>query len=81
MEEGQRPEIAAVADERPHPEITLSEISTWSLAMIAAIACGFVLYAAREVIMPVVVGVMLGPAAAQIRSFTCPVPIVALLLG
>jgi predicted PurR-regulated permease PerM len=84
MEEGQRPETAAVADERPHPEITLREISAWSLAMIAAIACGFVLYAAREVMLPVVaafvVGVMLGPAAHRLEALYVPRPLVALVL-
>ena len=72
MGEGQRPETVAAADEEPHPEITLREISAWSLAILATIAVGFVLYAAREVMLPVVaafvVGIMLGPAARQTRS-------------
>ena len=72
MGEGRRPETVAVADEEPHPEITLRQISAWSLAILAAVAVGFVLYAAREVMLPVVaafvVGVMLGPAARQTRS-------------
>src|ERR1700722_6505804 len=67
MGEGRPPETVAVADENPHPEITLRQISAWSLAVLAAIAAGFVLYAAREIMLPVVaafvVGVMLGPAA------------------
>ena len=72
MGEGRRPETAGVADEHPHPEITLREISAWSLAVLAATAAGFVLYAAREVMLPVVaafvVGIMLGPAARRTRS-------------
>ena len=84
MGEGQRPETAAVADEHPHPEITLREISAWSLAILAAIACGFVLYAAREVMLPVVaafvVGVMLGPAARRLEALHVPRPLVALVL-
>ena len=48
MGEGQRPDTVAVADEDPHPEITLRQISAWSLAILAAVAAGFVLYAARE---------------------------------
>ena len=74
MGEGRRPETVAVAEESPppHPEITLRQISAWSLATLAAIAVGFVLYAAREVMLPVVaafvVGVMLGPAARRLRS-------------
>ena len=72
MGEGQRPDTVAVAEEEPHPEITLRQISAWSLAILAAIAVGFLLYAAREVMLPVVaafvVGIMLGPAARQTRS-------------
>src|ERR1700683_3940181 len=67
MGEGQRPEAVAGADEEPHPEITLRQISAWSLGILAGIAVGFLLYAAREVMLPVVaafvVGIMLGPAA------------------
>jgi hypothetical protein len=67
MGEGQRPEAVAVAEDEPHPEIMLRKISSWSLAILAAIGIGFLLYAAREVMLPVVaafvVGVMLGPAA------------------
>ena len=51
MGEGQRPE--AVADADPRPEITLRQISAWSLAILAAIGAGFALYAAREVMLPV----------------------------
>ena len=83
MGEG-RPETVAVADEDPHPEITLRQISAWSLAILAAIAAGFVLYAAREIMLPVVaafvVGVMLGPAARRLEALHVPRPLVALLL-
>ena len=72
MGEGQRPEAVAAADEEPHPEITLREISAWSLAILATVAVGFLLYAAREVMLPIVaafvVGIMLGPAARRLGS-------------
>jgi predicted PurR-regulated permease PerM len=86
MGEGRRPETVAVDEEIPphHPEITLRQISTWSLATLAAIAVGFVLYAAREVILPVVaafvVGVMLGPAARRLDVLRVPRAVAALLL-
>ena len=84
MGEGRRPEAVEVADENPHPEITLREISAWSLAILAAIAAGFVLYAAREVMLPVVaafvVGIMLGPAARRLEGLHVPRPLVALLM-
>src|ERR1700689_2740282 len=84
MGEGQRPEAVAVADEEPHPEITLRQISAWSLGILAGIAVGFLLYAAREVMLPVVaafvVGVMLGPAARRLEALHVPRPLVALLL-
>ena len=84
MGEGGRPETVAAEDEGPHPEITLREISAWSLAVLAAVAAGFVLYAAREIMLPVVaafvVGVMLGPAARRLEGLHIPRPLVALLL-
>jgi predicted PurR-regulated permease PerM len=84
MGEGRGPETVAVADEDPHPEITLRQISAWSLAILAAIAVGFVLYAAREIMLPVVaafvVGVMLGPATRRLEALHVPRPLVALLL-
>jgi predicted PurR-regulated permease PerM len=84
MGEGQRPETVVVADADPHPEITLRQISAWSLAILAAIGAGFALYAAREIMLPVVaafvVGVMLGPAARRLEKLHVPRPIVALLL-
>ena len=86
MGEGRRPETVAVAEESPppDPEITLRQISAWSLATLAAIAVGFVLYAAREVMLPVVaafvVGVMLGPAARRLEVLRVPRALAALLL-
>jgi predicted PurR-regulated permease PerM len=84
MGEGGRPETVAAADEDSHPEVTLRQISTWSLAILAAVAAGFVLYAAREIMLPVVaafvVGVMLGPAARRLEALHIPRPLVALLL-
>jgi predicted PurR-regulated permease PerM len=84
MGEGRPPETVAVADANPHHEITLRQISAWSLAILAAIAAGFVLYAAREIMLPVVaafvVGIMLGPAARRLEALHVPRPLVALLL-
>jgi predicted PurR-regulated permease PerM len=84
MGEGQRPETVAVAVDQPHPEITLRQISAWSLAILAGIGIGFLLYAARELMLPVVaafvVGVMLGPAARRLEALHVPRPLVALLL-
>src|SRR6202041_2200231 len=84
MGEGQRPEAVAAADDEPHPEITLREISAWSLAILATVAVGFLLYAAREVMLPVVaafvVGIMLGPAARRLEALHLPRPLAALLL-
>jgi predicted PurR-regulated permease PerM len=84
MGEGRRPDTVVVAEEDPHPEITLRQISAWSLAMLAAIAVGFVLYVGREVMLPVVaafvVGIMLGPAARRLEAIHIPRPLVALLL-
>ena len=62
----------------------LRSISTWSLAILAAIAIGFVLFIAREVLLPIVaafvVGVMLSPAARRLEAFRAPRPLAALLL-
>ena len=84
MGEGGRPETVAAQGEGPRPEITLREISAWSLAVLATVAVGSVLYAAREVMLPVVaafvVGVMLGPAARRLEGLHIPRPLVALLL-
>ena len=85
MGEGRRPEtVAAEESPSPDPEITLRQISAWSLATLAATAVGFVLYAAREVMLPVVaafvVGVMLGPAARRLEVLRVPRALAALLL-
>jgi predicted PurR-regulated permease PerM len=84
MGEGQRPGTVALVDEKSHPEIMLRQISAWSLAILASIGVGFLLYAAREVMLPVVaafvVGIMLGPAARRLESLHVPRPLVALLL-
>lgn len=85
MGEGRRTETATADGETsPHPEITLREISAWSLAVLAAVALGFVLYAAREILLPVVsafvVGVMLGPAARKLEALHIPRPLAALIL-
>jgi len=86
MGEGRGPDTVAVGEESPppHPEITLREMSAWSLATLAAIAVGLVLYAAREVMLPVVaafvVGAMLGPAARRLDALHVPRALSALLL-
>ena len=85
MGEGRRPETAAVEDSpSSHSEITLKELSSWSQATLALIAVGFVLYAAREIMLPVaaafVVGAMLGPAARRLDALHVPRALSALLL-
>jgi predicted PurR-regulated permease PerM len=86
MGEDRRPETVAGTEQAsaPHPEITLRQISAWSLAVLAAIGVGFVLYVARDVLLPVVaafvVGVMLGPAARSLEALRVPRPLAALLL-
>ena len=66
------------------PSDALRQVSTWSLAILATIGVGFVLYVGREVLLPVaaamVVGVMLGPAASRLESLRIPRPLAALLL-
>jgi predicted PurR-regulated permease PerM len=85
MGEGRRPEAVAVGESAsPHSEITLKELSAWSLAVLALIAVGLVLYAAREILLPVVaafvVGAMLGPAARRLDALHVPRALSALLL-
>ena len=66
------------------PNSPLRQLSTWSLAILATIAVGFVLYLAREIFLPVVaafvVGIMLGPAARRLEALRVPRPLAALLL-
>jgi predicted PurR-regulated permease PerM len=86
MREGRRSETIARVEEIPDlfPNDPLRQISTWSLAILAAIAVGFVLYLAREILLPVVaafiVGIMLGPAARRLEALRVPRPLAALLL-
>jgi predicted PurR-regulated permease PerM len=76
--------VAAEESLAPHSEIALRQMSAWSLTTLAAIGAGFVLYAAREVMLPVVaafvVGVMLGPAARRLDVLRVPRALAALLL-
>jgi predicted PurR-regulated permease PerM len=62
----------------------LREISGWSQAILAAVAVGFVLYAGREVMLPVVaafvVGIMMSPAARRLEALHIPRALGALLL-
>ncbi len=71
-----------IGAERPTEPLRL--ISAWSLAILATIAIGFVLYIGREVLLPTVaafvVGVMLGPAARRLEALRVPRPLVAVLL-
>ena len=86
MHEGPRPQAIAPVEEIPDPRAMdpLRQISTWSLAILATVAVGFVLYVAREIMLPVaaafVVGIMLGPAARQLEALRVPRPLAALLL-
>jgi predicted PurR-regulated permease PerM len=86
VREGRRPRavarVAEISDLVPRDPLRL--ISTWSLAILAVIAVGFVLYVGREVLLPVVaafvVGVMLSPAARKLEALHVPRPLAALLL-
>jgi predicted PurR-regulated permease PerM len=86
MREDRRPPTVAEAEEAPvpRPGDTLRRISAWSLAILATVAVGLVLYVAREVLLPVVaafvVGIMLGPAARRLEALRVPRPVAALLL-
>jgi predicted PurR-regulated permease PerM len=86
LREGRRPRAVARVPEIPDllPRDPVRLISTWSLAILAAIAVGFVLYVGREVLLPVVaafvVGVMLSPAARRLEAAHVPRPLAALLL-
>jgi predicted PurR-regulated permease PerM len=86
MGEDRRPPTVAEAEEAPvpRPGDSLRLISAWSLAILATVAVGLVLYVAREVLLPVVaafvVGIMLGPAARRLEALRVPRPVAALLL-
>ena len=86
MREGRRPRAVARVQEIPDllPSDPLRLISTWSLAILATIAIGFVLYVGREVLLPVtaafIVGVMLSPVARRLEALRVPPPLTALLL-
>jgi predicted PurR-regulated permease PerM len=86
MGENGPPETIVSVPERAdsHPEISLRQISTWSLAILATIGVGFVLYAGREIMLPVVaafvVGMMMSPAARRLEALHVPRPLGALLL-
>ena len=87
MREGRRPRAVARTEDAGSPRPTdhpLRLISAWSLAILAAVAVGFVLYVGREVLLPtvaaIVVGVMLGPAARELEALRVPRPLAAVLL-
>jgi predicted PurR-regulated permease PerM len=87
MREDRGPQAHAEAEEvplPPPPDDRLRQISAWALAVLAVIAVGFVLYVAREIMVPVVaafvVGIMLGPAARRLEALRVPRPAAALLL-
>jgi len=86
VREGRSAQAIAQAEEIPdlRPVDPLRQISTWSLAILATVAVGFVLYVAREIMLPVVaafvVGIMLGPAARRLEALRVPRPLAALLL-
>ena len=86
LREGRRPRAVARVQEIPDllPRDPLRLISTWSLAILATIAIGFVLYVGREVLLPVtaafIVGVMLSPVARRLEALRVPPPLAALLL-
>jgi predicted PurR-regulated permease PerM len=86
LREGRRPGAVAGDDDiaGPSPAETLRVISTWSASILAAIAVGFVLYVAREVVLPIVaafvVGVTLSPAARRLEALRVPQALAALLI-
>jgi predicted PurR-regulated permease PerM len=67
-----RPEVAATSA----PPDYFWTICAWSLATLAILASGFALYAAREVLLPIVaafvVGVMLSPLASRLEALRVP---------
>jgi predicted PurR-regulated permease PerM len=86
VREGQHPRAIARVEEIPDVRVSdpLRQVSAWSLAILAAIAVGFVLDVAREIMLPVVaafvVGIMLGPAARRLEALHVPRPLAAVLL-
>ncbi len=68
----------------PGSLIPLRAILVWSQAALAAVAVGFTLYAARQLLQPIaaafVVGVTLSPAARKLESLRAPRPVAALLV-
>jgi predicted PurR-regulated permease PerM len=61
-----------------------SDLVVWSLAILTTIAVGFVLYAARLLLMPVVtafvIGVMVSPAARFLERYRVPRTLAAILI-
>jgi predicted PurR-regulated permease PerM len=78
----------AARDESDGREATVlarrGEIIDWSLAILTAVAIGFVLYAARLLLMPIVtafvIGVMVSPAAGFLERYRVPRPVAAALI-
>ena len=78
--------IPTSEDQDPQPEHVdrLRQISTWSLAVLATIATGAVLYFARELLLPIVtafvVGVMLSPVVRKLEERRVPRSLSAALI-
>ncbi|HLH48503.1 MAG TPA: AI-2E family transporter [Roseiarcus sp.] len=66
------------------PLIQLSDLAIWAQIALAAIAAGFVLYAGRDLLLPIisafVVGVMVSPAARFLEQYRFPRIVSALLI-
>ncbi|MBV8442360.1 MAG: AI-2E family transporter [Hyphomicrobiales bacterium] len=86
MREGRRPRAFAQVEDISSPGLAdlNRQISTWSLAILATIAVGCVLYIGREVFLPItaafIVGVMLSPLAARLETIRFPRPLSAILI-
>ena len=86
LAEARRARAIPPSDEADQPEQIdrLRHISTWSLAALATIAIGAVLYFARELLVPIVtafvVGVMLSPAARKLEERRVPRALSAALI-
>ena len=76
-----RPDGAAA----PEPAFTLRTIAIGSQAILATVAVGFALYAARGLLQPIaaafVVGVTLSPGARRLEALHVPRPLAALLMA